>query len=214
MNSVGVQADVILLDFSKAIDKVPHCRLCETLSFYGICGPLLTWIRNFLTNRTQCVILNGQSSQLSNILSGVPQGTVLGPLLFLCYINDLPNHLTSRVKLHADDVLLYSPVSTIADCQNLQEDLDRLVQWADTWQMNFNITKCEMIRITNRIYPVCYTYKMKDHCLNEVFHTKYLGVVIDKGLTWSKHTSYITSKANQALAFCKEILSHVQHKLK
>ena len=95
----------------------------------------------------------------------------------------------------------YSPVSTIADCQNLQEDLDRLVQWADTWQMNFNLTKCEMIRITNRIYPVCYTYKMKDHCLNEVSHTKYLGVFIDKGLTWSKHTSYITSKANQALAF-------------
>ena len=77
------------------------------------------------------MILNGQSSQLSNVLSGVPQGTVLGPLLFLCYINNLPNHLTS------DDVLLYSPVSTLADCQNLQEDLDRLVQWADTWQMNF-----------------------------------------------------------------------------
>ena len=91
------------------------------------------------------MILNGQSSQLSNVVSGVPQGTVLGSLLFLCYINNLPNHLTTRVKLYADNALLYSPVSTIADCQNLQEDLDRLVQWADTWQMNFNLAKCEMI---------------------------------------------------------------------
>ena len=114
---------------------------------------LLTWIRNFLTNRTQCVILNGHSSQLSNVLSGVPQGTVLGPLLFLCYINDLPNNVTSRVKLYADDVLLYSPVSSTTDCQNLQKDLERLVQWAYRWQMNFNLTKCEMIRITNRINP-------------------------------------------------------------
>ena len=82
----------------------------------------------------------------------------------------------------------YTPVNTIVDCQSLQEDLDRLVQWADRWQMNFNFTKCEMIRITNRINPVYYTYRMKDHCLNEVSHTKYLGVFIDKGLTWSKHT--------------------------
>ena len=76
------------------------------------------------------------SSQMSNVLSGVPQGTVLGPLLFLCYINDLPNDVTSRVKLYADDVLLYTPaVNTIVDCQSLQEDLDRLVQWADRWQI-------------------------------------------------------------------------------
>ena len=103
------------------------------------------------------MILNGRSSQLSNVLSGVPQGTVLGPLLFLCYINDLPENITSRVKLYADDVLLYSPVSTTTDCQNLQKDLKRLVQWADRWQMNFNFTKCEMIRITNRINAVYYT---------------------------------------------------------
>ena len=149
------QADVILLDFSKAFDKVPHNLLCEKLAFYGIRGPLPTWVRNFHTNRTQCVILNGQ---LSNVLSVVPQGTVLGSLLFLCYINDLPNNVISRVKLYADDVLLYSPVSTITDCHNLQKHLERLVQWADRWQMNFNLPKCEMIRITNRINLVFYIY--------------------------------------------------------
>ena len=158
LNNTFEQADVILLDFSKTFDKVPHNRLCEKLAFYDIRGPLPTWIRNFHTNRTQCVILNGH---LSNVLSGVPQGTVLGSLLFLCYINDLPKNVTSRVRLYADAVLLYSPVSTITDCQNLQKDLERLVQWADRWQMNFNLPKCEMIRITNRINLVFYTYKLK-----------------------------------------------------
>ena len=138
LNNTSGQTDAILLDFSKAFDKVPHYRLCEKLAFYGIQGPLLNWIRSFLTNRTQCVVLNGQSSRPSNVLSGVPQGTVLGPLLFLCYINDLPKIFTSKVKLYADDVLLYSSIRTITDCQNLQDDLSRLVQWADRWQMSFN----------------------------------------------------------------------------
>ena len=93
-------------------------------------------------------------------IRGTPRN-VLAPLLFLCYINDLPNNVTSRVRLYADAVLLYSPVSTITDCQNLQKDLERLVQWADRWQMNFNLPKCEMIRITNRINLVFYTYKLK-----------------------------------------------------
>ena len=105
---------------------------CLTL-LYGIQGPLLNWIRSFLTNRTQCVVLNGQSSRPSIVLSGVPQGTVLRPLLFLCYINDLPKNVTQKVKLYADDVLLYSSIRTITDCQNLQDDLNRLVQWADRW---------------------------------------------------------------------------------
>ena len=91
--------------------------------------------KNFLTNKSQCLILNGQSSQLSNVLLEVPKRTILGPLLFLCYINNLQNNVTSRVKLYADDVLLYLPVSNTTDCQNLQKDLERLVQWAVRWQM-------------------------------------------------------------------------------
>ena len=201
INSISGQADAILLDFSKAFDKVPHYRLFEKLAFYGTRGPLLNWIRSFLTNRTQCVVLNGQYSRPSNVLSGVPQGTVLRPLLFLCYINDLPKNVISKVKLYADDVLLYSSIHTITDCQNLQDDLNRLVQWADRWQMNFNFAKCEMIRITNRINPVCFTYQMKEHCLDEVSHTKYLGVLIDKRLIWSNHIDHITSKANKVLLF-------------
>ena len=99
------QTDVILLDFSKAFDRVPHQRLCHKLSFYGIRGDTLSWIRNFLIGRHQKVTINGCSSNCTTVTSGVPQGTALAPLLFLCYINDLPENLISKVKLYADDVI-------------------------------------------------------------------------------------------------------------
>ena len=97
-------------------------------------------------------------------------------------------------------------IRTITDCQNLQDDLNRLVQWADRWQMSFNFAKCG---ITNRINPVCFTYQMKEHCLNEVSHTKYLGVLVDRRLIWSNHIDYITSKANKVLGFLQRNLISV-----
>ena len=99
------QVDAILLDLSKAFDKVPHIRLCHKLSFYGIAGHTLKWIENFLSGRSQQVILNGECTESCPVLSGVPQGSVLGPLLFLCYINDLPAQVKSSIKLYADDAL-------------------------------------------------------------------------------------------------------------
>ena len=108
---MGRQTDVVLLDFSKAFDRVPHHRLCYKLSRYGIRGNTLSWIKNFLSGRLQQVIINGHSSSYTKVISGVPQGTVLAPLLFLCYINDLPQNVISRVKLYADDVLLYTTIA-------------------------------------------------------------------------------------------------------
>ena len=138
-----IQTYVILLDFSKAFDKVPHHCLCLKLSHYGICGGTLFWIENFLT-RSQKVIVNGCSSNPTNVMSGVPQGTVLAPLLFLCYINDLPENISSKVRLYADDVLLYSTINTKEDCLTLQEDLNTFQLWANKWQMMFNPDKCEL----------------------------------------------------------------------
>ena len=118
----GNQVDVLFLDFSKAFDKVPHKRLLYKLNYYGICGPYLEWIEQFLTDRTQQVVVENKFSALTPVISGVPQGSVLGPLLFLLFINDLPISIDSLVKLYADDVLMYRSINDVSDHQILQDD--------------------------------------------------------------------------------------------
>ena len=128
--SKGNQVDIILLDFAKAFDKVTYSRLLHKLDFYGVRDQTSTWIRSFLENRKQEVVLDGSHSDLSDVLSGVPQGTVLGPLLFLAYINDMPESLrSSDCRLFADDSLLYCVVNKASDCKLLQQDLTALEQW-------------------------------------------------------------------------------------
>ena len=146
----GKQTDVLLLDFTKAFDKVPHNRLCYKLSLYGIRGSLLLWIKSFLTGRTQQVVVNGSISGHTEVTSGVPQGSVIAPPTFLLYINNLPDDITSTVKLYADDVLLYRSIDSIQDSIALQQDLNTLQEWANKWLMVFNPIKCELIRITNK----------------------------------------------------------------
>ena len=150
MNQGQDQIDVILLDFSKAFDSVPHQRLLHKLKSYGIRHHTLNWINAFLTNRTHQVLVNGSHSETQIVTSGVPQGTVLGPLLFLLYINDIENNLTSKIRLFADDSALYRKIDTLADSHSLQQDILRLQDWADKWQMKFNIKKCKLLRITKR----------------------------------------------------------------
>ena len=142
------QTDVVVLDFSKAFDVVPHQRLLHKLDHYGIRGTTINWIQNFLTNRTQKVVVDGSSSESARVRSGVPQGTVLGPLLFLTYINDLPSTVSSQVRLFADDCLLYRPIKCRADQEQLQRDLSALQDWADRWGMCFNPSKCSVLRVS------------------------------------------------------------------
>jgi hypothetical protein len=113
--------DGILLDFSKAFDKVPHQRLLEKLSYYGVRGNLYSWIKDFLTNRKQEVVLEGKHSSRSEVTSGVPQGTVLGPLLFLIFINDITKNTSSNAGLSADDCLLYRTINCEADAKTLKK---------------------------------------------------------------------------------------------
>ena len=117
-----IQTDVAVLDFSKAFDVVPHRRLLGKLKHYGITGPTLNWISEFLSGRTQCVVVDGAESSWIPVTSGVPQGTVLGALLFLLYINDLPDCVSSSVRLFADDCLLYRRVTSVDDQLELQND--------------------------------------------------------------------------------------------
>ena len=136
------QVDTLTLDFSKAFDRATHQRLLYKLSHYGIQRSMLSWIQVFLTKRTQRVALEGVSSNQCFVKSGVPQGTVLGLLLFLIYINDLPLCISSTTRLFADDCFLYCIIDSPVEYQNIQKDLDTLTKWEKDWQMSFNIDKC------------------------------------------------------------------------
>lgn len=153
-----------MLDFSKAFDVVPHRRLLGKLRHCGIDGLTLAWIESFLSGRSQRVIVDGVCSGWSPVLSGVPQGTVLGPLLFLIYINDLPDCVTSRVRLFADDCLIYREIHNPEDQLALQKDLDILEQWANKWGMQFNPSKCNILSISRSI-PLHRFYSW--HCTSE-----------------------------------------------
>ena len=147
------QVDVILLDFAKAFDKVPHQRLLHKLNFYGVRNENLHWVESFLTNRKQRVLLDGKESSQADVTSGVPQGTVNGPLYFLAFINDLPECTLSDTHLFADDGLLFREIRTDKDAEALQKDLQSLEKWEDEWQMKFYPEKCQVIHIcTNASY--------------------------------------------------------------
>ena len=157
----GQQTDTVILDFSKAFDTVPHQRLLMKLQNNGIRDEMNTWIASWLKNRCQSVVIDGERSEEAQVRSGVPQGTVLGPLLFLLYINDIGNDLTSKIRLFADDSLLFGVVKTDTDSQNLQGNLNRLCEWADKWQMVFNPEKCYVRSIHRKKLPMVYDYSMK-----------------------------------------------------
>ncbi|VDI25779.1 Hypothetical predicted protein, partial [Mytilus galloprovincialis] len=141
LHGKGLQTDIVILDFSKAFDTVPHQRLLAKLESYGIDGPILDWLNMFLTKRSMRVLVDGENSDSVGVASGVPQGTVVGPLLFLCHINDLPETVKSQVRFIADDCLLYRKVQTQQEHQLLQNDLVSLEEWAKKWGMRFNAKK-------------------------------------------------------------------------
>ena len=201
------QIDAILLDFSKAFDKVPHQRLLLKLHHYGIRGRLLSWVEDFLSSRSQQVLVDGRSSGTAGVTSGVPQGSVLGPLLFLVFINDLPDCVSSEVRLFADDCLMYRPVRDQADAVALQEDLDHLQVWERTWQMSFNADKCEVLRVTNKRKNIIKTdYTIHGNTLRTVDQAKYLGVTIQSNLSWNPHVDNICAKANKTRGFLQRNL--------
>ena len=149
MNSGHRQTDVIVMDFAKAFDKVPHKRLLYKLDFYGIRGSTRKWINSWLSEHSQKVVLDGRTSDPVPVLSGVPQGSVLGPVLFLIFINDLPDNIRSSVRLFADDCVLYRNINSPLDCQ---DDLNSLAKWEMDWQIKFNVSKRHSMRVT-RLHP-------------------------------------------------------------
>ena len=194
----GIQVDVGILDFSKGSDTVPHDRLLYKLDNYGIKGSLHTWLTNFLTQHHMRVVLEGEASDEVPVLSGVPQGTVLGPLLFLCHINDLPDRVLSQVRLFADDCLIYREIKTPQDHNILQSDLNALETWAQEWGMRFNAKKCYVLSIKHKTQ---HYYTLDRTILQRVPSSPYLGIELSEDLKWSKHTAKIANKACSTIGF-------------
>jgi hypothetical protein len=201
------QVDLILLDFSKAFDKVPHQRLLRKIDHYGIRGATHNWLKDFLNDRSQQVLVEGATSTKAPVQSGVPQGSVLGPLMFLLFINDLPEYVkNSSVRLFADDCVLYKEINEEKDATALQQDLDALQKWEDDWKMEFHPQKCQLLRISRKKKNISANYTIHNHTLEEVETAKYLGVTVHRTLSWNQHIQNITNKANSTRAFLQRNL--------
>ena len=190
----------LFLDLAKAFDSVPHYHLLLRLDLLGIRGDLLNWFQAFLTCRRQRVVINGQTSSWLDVRSGVPQGSVLGPLLFILYINDLHHSVTdSTLKVFADDVTIYKVVTDASDCHVLQEDLTRIFCWTVAWQVRLNPGKCEALNITNKRTPIQFDYTINGGVIQWKSFVRYLGIYVNSKLTWSDHCKMVASKATKLL---------------
>ena len=194
----GDPVDAIYCDFAKAFDSVPHKRLLRKLRACGVAGRVLRWIEAFLTGRRQRVVLNGARSDWTDVVSGVPQGSVLGPLLFVVYVNDLPEVVQSSVQLFADDTKIYGSVGQATDVLRLQSDLDALVKWSSKWQLPFNTGKCKSLHIGSANSRHVYT--MDNTALAQTSVEKDLGVQIDDSLKFREQAAAAVAKGFQILS--------------
>ena len=201
----GHSVDVVYLDFSKAFDKVPHARLLEKLAACGVGGRLLAWIRAWLHDRKQRVVLNGHASEWLPVSSGVPQGSVLGPLLFLVYINDIDkavNPVGTSIFKFADDTKVLRVVNNDDDRASLQSDMDSLFAWSQEWQMLFNADKCKVIHFGQNNSRFSYTmggYAPAGTVMESSVQEKDVGVVVHESLKPSAQAAKAAAKANQVL---------------
>ena len=197
----GDPVDIIYLDFQKAFDKVPHKRLISKLDAHGVSGFVLKWIESWLSNRRQRVVINGVSSDWMDVKSGVPQGSVLGPVLFLIYINDIDSAVDVMIKKFADDTKLYARVKTRDEANKIQESLHRTLMWGNDWQMLFNLSKCKVLHVGYNNSK--YDYFMNGATLEKVTEEKDLGIYIDHTLKSSRQCSAAAAKANRTLGIIR-----------
>ena len=188
-------AQAVFFDISKAFDKVWHRALLYKMSALGIQGRLLDWFKDYLTNRKQAVVIKGSTSTYRPVSAGVPQGSVLGPVLFLIYINDIVRDIQSSVKLFADDTSMYLGLENTNERTNiLNSDLDKINKWAKTWKVKFNQTKTKLMTISNIREPNTQPLIFGNDILDEIDSHKHLGVIIQKDCKWDLHIKSILSK--------------------
>ena len=191
----------MFFDFRKAFDSVPHRALIEKLENLQVNHLLVKWIHSYLSAREQQVIVNGSTSDTLPILSGVPQGSVLGPLLFLSYIDGITSITISpesQLTLYADDMLLYRPISNSADYAHMQQDISRISEWVEANYLQFNTQKCKFMRVTRKRPGICPpTLYLCCQPLQEVDSYKYLGILLSSDLSWAQHIQSICGKAKK-----------------
>ena len=209
----GSPLDAIYLDFSKAFDSVPHLRLLEKLKSYGVTDNLLLWISDFLIGRRQRVKINGAFSEWADVISGVPQGSCLGPVLFIVYINDLPDMIHSLCQLYADDTKVYNKTDNDSMREQLQTDLDNLCLWAEEWQLKFNAEKCHVLHLGHKNQNFQYYMKKQNSNsrveLSASEYEKDLGVYVDHDLNFSKHIQTQVNKANRLLGLIRRSFTYL-----
>ena len=205
----GYGLDVVYLDYRKAFDSVPHRRLLEKLKGFGINGKLLCWLENFLTSRTMRVGIRGVLSLIQLVLSGVPQGSVLGPLLFLMFVNELPLWIQSEMRMFADDTKIWCKVKTEKDGITLQQDLDNLSSWSETWQLKFNAEKCKVMHIGHSYGTEYYMTESVSgkRKLDSVQEERDLGLIIRSDLK-------SVSQCNKSAATARRVIGMVRRQFK
>lgn len=197
------QVDCIYFDFSKAFDKVPHDLAIRKLSHLGLPDWSTEWLRSYLADRKAFVKIGSTRSRLYSIPSGVPQGSILGPLIFILFINDLIARLKSGKLLYADDLKIYRTISSVLDCCALQADIDELTRWCSTNGMQLNIAKCKSITFSRCQSSVSYDYSINSNVVERVNSIRDLGVIFDSKLKFNEHISTVTAKGFAVLGFIR-----------
>ena len=198
----GFDVSLVFFDLRKAFDSVPHLPLLYKLKDIGLNQHILQWFASYLCNRQQYVVVDGASSDTTSVLSGVPQGSVLGPLLFLIYINHVSSlTLTdgSKLTMYADDILLYKPIRQPEDYSGLQTDIDAIQDCISTNYLTMNPHKCKYLICSRKIHPHLPPSRLLlgGVTLEQVESYRYLGVLVSSRLTWSDHIEQVCAKARK-----------------
>ncbi len=201
----GEPVDVLYFDFRKAFDRVPHERLLLKLKTIGVEGRLLGWIREWLRERRQRVVIGGEYSEWTAVTSGVPQGSVLGPVLFIIFINDIDEGIKSRIWKFADDLKMVGRVTSQADIEQIREDIDKLVKWSEDWQLSFNLDKCKVMHIGSRNDEQ--RYVMDGKVLKAVSEEKDLGVIVTSDFKVGRQCAEAAKKGNRILGMINRAFS-------